>query len=383
MSSDLAHEAVPPLAWDHQGLPFQPPPETIAWKVREYTGKPGRPGIVWDGTGPMHVELETTMQDFRKMVEPGSYRLYPVDQAGNELAPIACIEVVPEEDGEPRALARVERTPAVVDDELPALAAPGRIYDILERMIASRDAHDALLASMLTTMVQSTAAIQQSTAALLQAANTTVKVANGTTRPEPPDIDIEELSERLSELVTPPEQPAKPNAPWFVQLLSGPLGAGLMQFAHGFMQSVAVAQQAKAQASQPAQPVAQPAQSAAQPAQAAPQAAPSPAQPRPAQHQPNTVQRPSAPSAEDEPMIDDTDFHELDEAEADDPPLMDELTDEDGDEPELDSEPEHQDAPPRPPGPDDEPAGSRARGHETAITQHQTPRKHRGSTTST
>lgn len=70
MSNDLIHEAVPPLRWDHQELPFQPRP-----------GRPGRPPIVRDGTVVMDVEFETIMQE---MEEPGYYRLYPVDQEGDE-----------------------------------------------------------------------------------------------------------------------------------------------------------------------------------------------------------------------------------------------------------------------------------------------------------
>ena len=67
--SDLLHETTAPLAWDSEGMPFQLPPGTVAFKVRIYTGNRGRPGVVWGAHGPLHLEPGATMDDLRAGVK--------------------------------------------------------------------------------------------------------------------------------------------------------------------------------------------------------------------------------------------------------------------------------------------------------------------------
>ena len=101
---DQVH-CTPPLAWDSDGEPFQPPADAVAWKVRIYTGTPGRPPVVWTCDGVLFLRMDATMHDLRHAVRdrPGSYRLYPVDRCGWELEPVAVIELL----ADPNASTRV------------------------------------------------------------------------------------------------------------------------------------------------------------------------------------------------------------------------------------------------------------------------------------
>jgi hypothetical protein len=69
-----------------------------------------------------------------------------------------------------------------------------------------------------------------------------------------PHVDVEELSERLTSALGLDEESPDPN-PWYVQLLNGPMGMGLMQFASTFMKAMAEAQ---ARQTSPAQATAKP-----------------------------------------------------------------------------------------------------------------------------
>ena len=255
MATDLMHEATPPLAWDDDEQPFVPPAGTIAWRVRKYTGSPGRPPAVWTPDGILHMSLESTIDQLRDAVgEPGSYRLYPIDKSGSELTPIACIEIVPDDEDddedESRGDAKKSLALTVADDRRLVLSAEvsamadtqGQLLEAYKQMLVSRDKHDELLSQLLTTLVTSTAQIQQSTATLLAAANTTVKVANGVEaieRQEPPHVDVDKLAEVLGDALG---GDGKKDTPAWVQLLNGPIGMGLMQFAQGFMKTLAAAQ---------------------------------------------------------------------------------------------------------------------------------------------
>lgn len=264
MSTDLLHEAIPPLAWDHNEQPFVPPAEAVAWRVRRYTGEPGRPPGVWTSSGLLHVGLDSDIGQLRRMVKvPGSYRLYPVDKAGQELTPIACVEIVPErpeQDGDGDDL-----DPEDQDGTALALVAPGdhglalrnhltriqenqnRFFDTYERMLASRDRHDELLGQMLMKMVTTTAQIQEGTAALLMAANRTVKVANGVEsfeRMESPPLDVQELANKLQKAIG----SGKDTTPIWLQLLNSPIGKGLAEMAMGFGTFVVQNQMANKQA---------------------------------------------------------------------------------------------------------------------------------------
>ena len=258
MSTDLQHEVIPPLAWDHNEQPFRPPPEAVAWRVRRYTGAPGRPPGVWTRHGILHVGLDSTIEHLRSLVkEPGSYRLYPIDKAGTELAPVACIEIVAlereskdasegsddEEDDEYALEVHGGPNSMLAHGAVNFTATQNRLFDTYDRMLASRDKHDELMGQMLTTLVTTTAQIQQSTANLLAAANTTVNVASGIEaieRQEPPQLDVQTLATNLTKVMG--ENKSQP--PIWLQLLNGPLGMQLMSFAQSFATTMAAAAQA-------------------------------------------------------------------------------------------------------------------------------------------
>ena len=255
---DLIHESTPPLAFDHDGDPFQPPEDTVGWKVRRYTGQPGRPPVVWANKGIVHVGLDSDIDGLRRAVlnQPGSYRLYPVNKFGHEREPVAVVELT--DDDEPTgALVMSGGRTAVVPDAIIPAETSLRFFDLYEKMIASRDAHDELMTRIVSTLVSSTAGIQQSTAGLLESASTTIRVANGIEaldRIEAPQLDIEGLTDKLAvvgqlkqTLAQLGETDRKTGTPWFVQLLNGPVGMGLMSVANNFAQHIAAAQKAAQQ----------------------------------------------------------------------------------------------------------------------------------------
>lgn len=261
--ADLQQETTPPLAWDHDGMPFQPPAEAIAWKVRRYSGNRGRPPVVHGDHGPLHVDLDATIDDLRLTLgnAPGAYRLYPVSEVGEEMEPIACIEVKPlDGDSQLAVMGQdspnpAQRGPLSVGDQ-----ANGHALDAMElcrMMVASRDAHDQLMASMLTTMVQSTATIQQSMAQLLTVTNNTIKVANGTDAlermPPPPEINVQELADGLSEALGLDEEEdadstSKSKGEWLMQFISSPVGGFLVQTLGKVTTGIQEAQAAKTEA---------------------------------------------------------------------------------------------------------------------------------------
>jgi hypothetical protein len=133
----------------------------------------------------------------------------------------------------------------------------GRFFDLYERTLVSRDAQDQMMATVLTTLVTSTATIQQSTARLLNAANTTMTIANGVEaleRQEPSapavEFDTEDLAEKLAAVLTPPTE-TKTGKPWYVELLNGPLGTMAIQFLTNFVNGMMAAQQAAREAAPP------------------------------------------------------------------------------------------------------------------------------------
>lgn len=253
---DLLHETTPPLAWDQEGMPFQVPPGTVAWKVRRYTGSRGRPPVVFDGHGPAHLSLDATMEDLRAILknEPGSVRLYPVNEAGEELTPVACIEVKPADEVRQLAVVESDSPPTVRATPMPALAAQVDVMELCRQMVASRDAHDQVMANMLTSMVQSTAAIQQSTAQLMASSTKTITVANGLDAVArlPSAPDAEEIAERVADLVAADEDDGdkkdnKSLGGFLEHLMTGPVGPMLIQTVGGFIAPRTMAQNAQAQ----------------------------------------------------------------------------------------------------------------------------------------
>ena len=242
------------LAWNEEGERYDLPDNAVGFKVRRFTGKPGKPPAVWVNQGILHLPLDATMDDLRLGVsnEPGSYRLYPVDDTGRELSPPAYVEVVP--DDRPKksdkltpaanGLAESTRSAEVAHAFTPDIA--GRFFDLHERMLTSRDAHDALMANLLTTLVTTTAQIQQSTARLLGAANTTIKIANGVEAIEraPVQIDADALAAHITESMAEDDQD-KPQGSLIAQLINGPLGMSAIQLLQGFSTSLAATQKAK------------------------------------------------------------------------------------------------------------------------------------------
>jgi len=88
------------LAFNVGGDPFVPASHVTRWRVRRMRprGERGAPELVYDReTGrPLTLPVDARMDDLRRAVEPGRYRLDPIDAAGlvDENADPAYVEVI-------------------------------------------------------------------------------------------------------------------------------------------------------------------------------------------------------------------------------------------------------------------------------------------------
>lgn len=227
----------PPLALDRKDSQFLPEVDAVGWLIKSMTG--GRPCLVKRGGDPVVLDLYASIEDLEEAVrfEVGQYRLYQVDANGKEVAGrVAYIEIRPE---------NVGAAPLTHID---------RVFDLAERLAQANEHKDLLIAEITSKLVASQVELQQGSAALLGAANETIKVANGVDALErQPHVDVDALGEQLSTaLGLDDDDTESPNpTPWFVQLLSGPVGVGLMQFANNFMKAMAETQARQARQAKP------------------------------------------------------------------------------------------------------------------------------------
>ncbi|MEM9490538.1 MAG: helix-turn-helix domain-containing protein [Myxococcota bacterium] len=278
---ELLHETTPPLAWDHEGMPFTPPPTAVAWKVRHYTGRRGRPKMVFTEHGPAHLDLDATMEDLRTLVKdaPGVYWLYMVDAEGNELEPIACIEMLPKDSAQNLAVVG-EDSPAAAGDApvaaaAPAVAAasasvqrpgpgagpwPGHdeerrfMMEMCRQMLTSRDAHDERMTALVSRLVQSTVSIQEQVAGSLTALNESVRVANGLDAvarlPPAPDVNAEEIAEMVADALDDGDDKddKSKKKSWIDTIFSGPLGMMIVNTIQGVTSGMQQGQRIQAEA---------------------------------------------------------------------------------------------------------------------------------------
>ena len=277
--ADLIHEQMAPLAWDSDGMPFMWPSGTVALKIRKYTGQRGRPPTYWDEHGPAHLSPDATMRDLRVKVknESGDYRLFPVSKTGEELSPVACIKLVPLPDPEevaplsvlddgPDSAMRPAGASAPAGASIPGVepyrstahangdrAQQGGIdmMYMFGRFMDQQEKRDAQLTQMMQALVASTAEVQRSTAEMIKVNNSTVQVASGLDAlarlPAPPEIDEEQLAEKLAELMEleEPDTDDEQDKPGIIDrlgsLMNGPMGqmaAGLVgRYAQGMQQA--------------------------------------------------------------------------------------------------------------------------------------------------
>jgi hypothetical protein len=225
----------PPLARDRSDEQFLPEERAKSWAVKRITG--GRPSLIKRDGQPVLLDLYASFEELEEAVDfrAGLYRLYQVDDDVKEVAgKVAYVEVRSQAFG-------VEN-----------LSQGDRAFELAERLAQANEHKDLILADITKSLIATQAELQRGAASLLNAANETIKVANGVDALErEPHVDVEELSERLTVALGLDEQ-SPDDTPWFVELLKGPVGVGLMQFANTFLRTVAEAQARAAQA-RPAQ----------------------------------------------------------------------------------------------------------------------------------
>jgi hypothetical protein len=114
------------LAYNAEGIRFTPPPATAAWRVRRCKKKKGAPELVFDADGvPLAIDRDATIEELRaEVVEPGKYRLDPLDE---EQRPIpdatpayVMVHEMPERNGEATSMASgsVDTTAALLTEVL-------------------------------------------------------------------------------------------------------------------------------------------------------------------------------------------------------------------------------------------------------------------------
>ncbi|MEM9491248.1 MAG: hypothetical protein AAGC55_19020, partial [Myxococcota bacterium] len=262
-------------------MPFTPPPTAVAWKVRHYTGRRGRPKMMFTEHGPAHLDLDATMEDLRTLVKDatGVYWLYMVDAEGNELEPIACIELLPKDSAQNLTVVG-EDAPAATSDASAVAAAPTVVQgqaampgpgpgsgqwlgsneerqfmmELCRQMLASRDAHDERMTALVSKLVHSTVSIQEQVAGSLTALNESVRVANGLDAvarlPPAPDVDAEEIAEMVADaLDSGDEKDDKSNKKsWIDTIFSGPLGMMIVNTIQGVTTGMQQGQRVQAEA---------------------------------------------------------------------------------------------------------------------------------------
>jgi hypothetical protein len=153
----------PALAWSRDGQPFHPAPRCVGWRVYRCAGR-GRPALVYEADGPLHLDLDCDFAALRECAGPGRYVLYQVDAGGTDIpdTPAAYVTI-------PDVAGRQQNTSEHGYVEL-ALTTQQKTIDILS--------------GLLTHFVEGTAALQRATAELLHSGTDAVSIASGAGLPE-------------------------------------------------------------------------------------------------------------------------------------------------------------------------------------------------------
>ena len=205
-----------PLAVDEFGNLLDIAEGQAGYLVRRQSG--GRPGIEYYLGTPLIVHLNATRQDvIDKVKKAGTLRLYPVNEDGDEIhgAPVAILEITPEEVGQ--------------GADVPHWMRLDRVFDALDRSMTAMESKDVLLGQITRSLIENNTALHEGAVRLLDTANTTINVANGIERPE---LDIDGLSRKMVSEVQSARGEHAGRDPWFVMLLNGEWGKGMLEFAN-------------------------------------------------------------------------------------------------------------------------------------------------------
>lgn len=212
MGSDIIE--IPELAIDQLGRQFALHPDTAYFVVEKLTHN--RSYVVRVQGKVLLVDARASFRELEEKLgyRPGLYRLKQADAQGNELdAPTGFAEIEGENFGRG----------AQEYDLQGALA-------LCHRMAQVNEHHVSTLADVTKTLMHTHVQLQAGSARLLEAANTTIRIANGIEAIERGQtvIDVDRITEAVIDAID-EREPAKPAAPWFVQLLASPLGLRLVQ----------------------------------------------------------------------------------------------------------------------------------------------------------
>ena len=223
------------LAYDAMGKPFNLERDTAKWLVKKKTKS--HPQVVLAEGGVLTLECTADYADLHFAVDgnPGEYRLYQIDELGDELGGTVAYFTIEDPDAASSAQAQAQQFEQLV----------GLCRTVIEANIAK----DEVLGNMNRELLSTHVEIQRGAVAVINAANSTTMIANGldAIEREQPQVDVEELSERLTEALGLDQEPAQEKRPWFVEVLNGPIGAAAGKFFATLPQTMAMAAaQAKA-----------------------------------------------------------------------------------------------------------------------------------------
>lgn len=148
------------LAYNADGIQFQVPAGTAAWRVRKCKKKKGAPEVMYGRDGiPLVIAVDATIEDLRTEVsEPGKYRLDPLDEEQRPIANATPAYVMVPEALVPNADLKGEMSPPV--DAMAAV--------LQEVMRANIEANRGSLA-LGQTIVERFAGVMESAAVLVRA----------------------------------------------------------------------------------------------------------------------------------------------------------------------------------------------------------------------
>ncbi|ACY15305.1 hypothetical protein [Haliangium ochraceum] len=154
----------PALAWTREGQPFHPAPRCVGWRVFRCVTR-GRPTLVYDAEGPLHLDLDCDFNALRECAGPGRYVLHQVDAGGSDVADApAAYVTVPERESRPQANQNGQAA--------------------VQLALATQQQTIEVLSGLLTHLVNGTATLQKATAELLASGSDAVSIASGAGLPE-------------------------------------------------------------------------------------------------------------------------------------------------------------------------------------------------------
>ena len=281
-----------PLAYGRDGRRQDWPPNTSFLDVKVATG--GRPGPVKEDGEPTVIDANADINDLSEAVgfRPDHYLLFPYTDDNKKLPFIAYVDLTPEHVGK-----APDPQPVAPAGQFDMNMMFNNMFALVNRVIESNEANTMLMRQALESNTQAMVAMMDGGTKWLDSGANCISVINGMEqieRQEPPDVDVDELADRLDEVISnAAKQQQKPGEPPWVRLAT--LGLHAVK---GYADQILKMQQMKeTTAATPPPPPPPPAPVSAPAPEPAPTSAPAP-EPAPAPAPAPTPATPAEPTSE-------------------------------------------------------------------------------------